>query len=281
MRPAAGLGLLLLLPLLPLLELEAAVTPSISPPPPPPQCSAAAVVHGHNYLASTPEIAAVSVGSLAGCCTLAAARPGARFFVYTPGVAPPKCGPAPPTGGGCCHIKGGSLKANDTAAGYISGLLDRPVPPAPPPPPPPQPAPPGAKNVLVLMADDLRPNLGLSYNHSVMRTPALDRLATEALTFTRVCTRTHSSVHEPLHRRPTPKDPGSLHWPCTNRTHCLTSMVTVQPNAINYLYPTTTTTTTTTPPPNRHRPFPRPTWSRRCARLRGTATCQGGGSSRP
>jgi hypothetical protein len=98
MRPAAGLGLLLLLPLL---ELEAAVSPSISPPPPPPQCSAAAVVHGHNYLASTPEIAAASVGSLAGCCTLAAARPGARFFVYTPGVAPPKCGPAPPTGGGC------------------------------------------------------------------------------------------------------------------------------------------------------------------------------------
>ena len=58
--------------------------------------------------------------------------------------------------------------------------------PAPAPTPPPKPAPPGAKNVLMIVVDDLRPQLGC-YNVSVcgskMLTPNIDGLAERGLLF--------------------------------------------------------------------------------------------------
>ena len=54
-----------------------------------------------------------------------------------------------------------------------------PMPPAPPPmppPPPPAPAPKGAKNVLFLVSDDMRPELG-TYGSTHIHSPNLDALA--------------------------------------------------------------------------------------------------------
>ena len=44
------------------------------------------------------------------------------------------------------------------------------------------------KNVLLLIADDLRPNLNVSYHQPYMHTPAMDEFAGSALTFDRAYT---------------------------------------------------------------------------------------------
>eukprot|EP00037_Helgoeca_nana_P022484 m.229791 g.229791 ORF g.229791 m.229791 type:complete len:665 (-) comp26009_c0_seq1:104-2098(-) len=68
----------------------------------------------------------------------------------------------------------------------VSGLM----PPRPPPPPyiPKYPTPAGAKNVLFIAVDDMRPSLG-AYNFTLpgqpTHSPNLDKLATEGLLFTR------------------------------------------------------------------------------------------------
>lgn len=138
------------------------------------QC--AHVVSGRNYLTSEKDLDRIAVDSPGACCSRAAANAAARLFVFVPGNSH-GCS-AVPAGGGCCHIKGGTLRDNSSAPlGYVSGVLpDRP-PPAPP-------APPGAKNVLLLVADDWRSNLGAALNQSFVKTPAMDRLAASALTFT-------------------------------------------------------------------------------------------------
>ena len=51
------------------------------------------------------------------------------------------------------------------------------------PPPPPPPAPKGAKNVLFIAVDDLRPELGAYDYKNRPDTPNLDKFATTALTF--------------------------------------------------------------------------------------------------
>ena len=56
--------------------------------------------------------------------------------------------------------------------------------PSPPVPPTPTPTPQGARNVLMLVVDDLRPELGC-YNQSLAQTPHIDQLASEGLVFTR------------------------------------------------------------------------------------------------
>jgi hypothetical protein len=55
-------------------------------------------------------------------------------------------------------------------------------PPAPQPPPAPAPA--GAKNVLLFVVDDLRPQLG-AYGQDFMITPNIDKLASEGVVFNR------------------------------------------------------------------------------------------------
>ena len=78
-------------------------------------------------------------------------------------------------------------------ADAISGAAG--PPPRPPPPPPrpiPPPGPPGATNVIMLVADDMRPELGC-YGCNHMKTPHLDSLAADAVVFDRAyvgeCTR--------------------------------------------------------------------------------------------
>jgi hypothetical protein len=152
---------------------------------PPAQC--AHVMPGRNSLASEKDLDRVAVDSPGACCSRAAANVAARMFVFAPpGNSHDGCS-AVPAGSGCCHIKGGTLRDNSSAPlGYVSGVLpDRPAPAPPSPPSPPAPpAPPGAKNVLLLVADDWRSNLGGALSQSFVKTPAMDRLAASALTFT-------------------------------------------------------------------------------------------------
>ena len=68
----------------------------------------------------------------------------------------------------------------------LARVCNAPPSPAPAPPEPrPLPTPAGAKNVLFIAVDDMRPMMNLSYNFSLAHTPNLDGLAREGLTFTR------------------------------------------------------------------------------------------------
>jgi hypothetical protein len=127
---------------------------------------------------------------LAGCCALcnSPAFSSCYFFTFVPDQV---CRESPKgTPPGCCHPKTSRAGAK-LQQGYVSGASSTHVPPAPgvptpaPPTPAPKPAPAGAKNVLMLVADDLRPNLNASYSQLLMNTPQLDRFASESLVFTR------------------------------------------------------------------------------------------------
>ena len=86
-----------------------------------------------------------------------------------------------------CHIRGsflGKQHGNECTSGQIPGRS--PV-PSPSPGPSPVPPPADAKNVLLIVVDDLRPQLNC-YNISVcggrnMHTPNIDALAAKSLTF--------------------------------------------------------------------------------------------------
>eukprot|EP00038_Savillea_parva_P014672 m.216940 g.216940 ORF g.216940 m.216940 type:complete len:251 (-) comp28705_c0_seq1:664-1416(-) len=65
---------------------------------------------------------------------------------------------------------------------FVVGSL--PPPPPSPPPPPPPPAPPGAKDVLLIAVDDMRPELqGRAYGCTHMKTPNFDAFAADAVVF--------------------------------------------------------------------------------------------------
>ena len=69
--------------------------------------------------------------------------------------------------------------------GCTSGAFpQRPPPPPPPPRPIPPPAPPGSRSVIMIAADDMRPELGC-YGCTHMKTPHLDALAQDSLVFDR------------------------------------------------------------------------------------------------
>lgn len=57
-----------------------------------------------------------------------------------------------------------------------------PPPPAPPPSPPAPPAPPDAKNVLLIVSDDMRPDLPM-YGNAIVAAPNLQRIADQGVTF--------------------------------------------------------------------------------------------------
>lgn len=72
-------------------------------------------------------------------------------------------------------------------AGLHCGLIrNKTAPPTPGPPAPPTPpivpAPPGAKNVLLIVSDDMRPDLPM-YGNAIMRAPNLQRIADNGVTF--------------------------------------------------------------------------------------------------
>ena len=117
-----------------------------------------------------------------------------RGFNYLAGGAQP-CSllPACPYPGGCCWLKAGASTFNSTpsSAGAGAGCADacsfivRADPASlPPPPPPPAPPPAGAKNVLYLLVDDMRPDAS-PWGAGFMHTPNLAKLAAQSTTFSR------------------------------------------------------------------------------------------------
>ena len=80
-----------------------------------------------------------------------------------------------------CHLKSDARSINPCAGsscGNACGALP------PPPTPAPAPAPAGAKNVLFIVSDDMRPSLG-AYGLPQAVTPNLDALASDGVLFTR------------------------------------------------------------------------------------------------
>lgn len=94
---------------------------------------------------------------------------------------------------GNCHLKATipSADENVTCDHGVSSVVRTPQ------PPPPAPVPPrGAKNVVLIIVDDLRPELGsgTAYNQSQVHTPNIDKFAATALTFTQAyCQYSHCS----------------------------------------------------------------------------------------
>eukprot|EP01052_Picozoa_sp_SAG31_P055536 SAG31_NODE_15389_length_757_cov_1.551672_1_plen_184_part_10 len=114
-------------------------------------------------------------GTAADCCHLCANNTGCAaitFFART-----------------CfLHPVGEPLGPAARIAGKTSALVrpdSIPPPPTPPPPQPITPAPKGAKNVLFLISDDLRPEMLEAYGQTQMITPHFDKLARESLVLQR------------------------------------------------------------------------------------------------
>lgn len=133
--------------------------------------------------------AALCAACLPRPAAAAAANPDptcARGILYHDGVAccPKECGEC--GGSGCADRPGGK---EDCCSSRVEGngvsCDDAPAPcsVAPPPQPSPPPAPAGVRNVLYLVADDLRPELHAAYGASHVITPNLDALAARGLTF--------------------------------------------------------------------------------------------------
>ena len=131
------------------------------------------IVHGVNY-AGYDLNAGWNVSSADECCAMCEADVKCQYYTFCPSC---QCNGHQTLG--CCHPK--VSKAGATSApGRISGKSSTFTPPPPPPP-----APAGAKNVLLMLADDLRPQLMAAYGHSWMLTPNIDKFTSTATVFLR------------------------------------------------------------------------------------------------
>ena len=79
-----------------------------------------------------------------------------------------------------CQLSSHEAPLDKKIGNCTSGVV-RPTPPVPAV----RPAPPGAKNVLLIVVDDLRPELNATYGASFVSTPNMDRLGARGTTFTR------------------------------------------------------------------------------------------------
>ena len=88
-----------------------------------------------------------------------------------------------------CHLwdAAKATAAGNCTSGNAPGRAPNPpAPPGPPPPPPrPSPAPTGAKDVLFVMVDDLRPEIG-AYGARHVSTPNMDTLSASSTVFERM-----------------------------------------------------------------------------------------------
>jgi iduronate 2-sulfatase len=113
--------------------------------------------------------------SAAHCCAACAADPAGACVAWTWNAVH---GSAQPS----CYFKHDLACDRAPSNHSTSGIIG--PPPTPPPTPAPHPTPAGAKNILFIAVDDMRPNLG-AYNHSLAHTPHLDALAASGLRFDR------------------------------------------------------------------------------------------------
>jgi hypothetical protein len=143
------------------------------------------VVHDINYAGN--DLRHASPAASAGaCCAMCEADASCVYYTFCP-----QCTSCPGSGKGlgCCHLKtskAGAVHSSGRTSGQSSTFKPSPPPPPPPPSPPPAPpAPPNSKNVLFIMADDLRPQLSAAYGHSWLHTPNIDQFTSTATVFLR------------------------------------------------------------------------------------------------
>jgi hypothetical protein len=120
-------------------------------------------------------------GDAAACCAHCSSLASCAAFTWRENGGASKDCIVHPTGAplGAPVMKG---------AKFASGVVrpqDIPAPLPPPPPQPDKPAPKGAKNVLFLISDDLRPEMLEAYGQKQMITPSFDKLAKESLVLNR------------------------------------------------------------------------------------------------
>jgi hypothetical protein len=125
------------------------------------------VNYGGNDLNAPGEYAATA----GACCSLCEADPACAYFTFYDIACDSESRQK-----GCCHTKtskAGAVHAPNRTSGR-SGAFK-----------PPPPAPKGAKNVLLMLADDLRPQLMDAYDHPWMMTPNIDKFTKTATVFLR------------------------------------------------------------------------------------------------
>jgi hypothetical protein len=132
-----------------------------SPAPPRARCGARSEFLSVTCAARRPDAgndlgAGVYAASAGGCCSRCESIAACQYYTFNACQYYTFNAVATCPGGkrkGCCHAK--TSKAGSTPShGAVSGKSGSFTPPPPPPP-----APPGVKNVLVMIADDLRPQL--------------------------------------------------------------------------------------------------------------------------
>eukprot|EP00911_Craspedida_sp_UC1_P002351 UC1_evm1s1764 len=138
--------------------------------------SSCAPLENHTNLEGNDILDGVPAASVSDCCSLCLGNRGCRFFTFNPTVKCPASRPSDPRG--CCH-----LKRSDAGRAHSSVAVSGRGAPAPPPAPLPPAPPKGVRNVLIVVADDLRPNLGTTQPY--MQTPSMDALAARSLHFLR------------------------------------------------------------------------------------------------
>lgn len=135
------------------------------------QCAPGGWLHGTALSNPESHLRQLENATAESCCAACAA-------------ASPRCQSWTFWGHGHC-LTFSTIAPAKAEADAISGAAG-PVPPPPPPPPRPipPPAPPGSRNIIMLVSDDMRPELGC-YGCTHMRTPHLDSLAKDAVIFDR------------------------------------------------------------------------------------------------
>ena len=160
-----------------------------SPSPPPAACSAGAFMNGTGAPCGhgcTMLKEYKGVSDAAECCTMCSQLPVATAWTLKASTK-------------ICHCKVQNLRAAGTPMGSsTSGSIGPAPPPLPPPPPgprpphpsppapaPPSPAPPGARNLLYIVVDDLRNELGFTNSRPGLVTPNVDALARKGAVLSR------------------------------------------------------------------------------------------------
>jgi len=146
-------------------------------------CAQPPCVGGVNYPGNDLGALLVPSGSDAQWCAEACyTNSSCRGFVF---LAPRCGGCAAADGGGCCMLKSSASSSTSTSTPACAcSFIMRADPASLPPPPPNVPLPPSARNVLYVLVDDLRPDVG-PYGAAWMSTPAISSLARGGASFDR------------------------------------------------------------------------------------------------
>jgi iduronate 2-sulfatase len=155
-----------------------------------PPCAYSLLLNAGGDLPAQPLALPTDVAADAQACAFACVADGdCAGFNFLAGGATCSQLPACPHASGCCWLKRNASSSDSMLNKMVGGCSSAcsfivraaGTPPAPPPPAPP---PPGAKNVLYVLVDDMRPDAA-PWGAGFMSTPALAALARSSTVFSR------------------------------------------------------------------------------------------------